>query len=46
LESIFTWHLDEDFDLSAPGTYKVSLGGSFPYLNTTVCSNVAEVTVQ
>jgi hypothetical protein len=43
---LWTWHVDDDFDLSTPGTYKVSLGGRFPYLNTTVCSNVAEVTVQ
>jgi hypothetical protein len=40
------WRVGEEFDMSAPGTYRVSLGGRVPYLDTTVCSNTAEVTVE
>jgi hypothetical protein len=40
---LWDWKVGEDFDMSAPGTYRVSLGGWFAYLNTTICSNVAAV---
>jgi hypothetical protein len=40
-----TWNIGEDFDLSAPGIYHVSLGGRLAYLGTTVCSNIAEIRV-
>jgi len=40
------WMVGQDFDMSAPGTYRVSLGAKLKYLNTTVCSNVATVTVK
>jgi hypothetical protein len=43
---IWTWSVGDDFDMSAPGTYRVSLGGRIDYLNTTVCSNTALVTVE
>jgi hypothetical protein len=43
--SIWTWRIGDDFDMSAPGTYRVSLGGRVGYLGTTVCSNTALVTV-
>lgn len=43
--SIWTWRIGDDFDMSAPGTYRVSLGGRIGYLDTTVCSNTALVTV-
>jgi hypothetical protein len=43
--SIWTWSIGDDFDMSAPGTYRVSMGGRIGYLDTTVCSNTAEVTV-
>jgi hypothetical protein len=43
---VWTWSVGDDFDMSAPGTYRVSLGGRIDYLNTTVCSNTALVTVQ
>ena len=39
------WKVGEDFDMSAPGVYRVSLGGPLDYLNTTVCSNTIDVTV-
>jgi hypothetical protein len=45
-EISWTWNLGNDFDMSAPGTYRVSLGARIPYLNTTVCSNVADVVVK
>ena len=41
----WTWNIGEDFDLSEPGIYHVSLGGRLAYLDTTVCSNMAEVKV-
>jgi len=40
-----TWKVGEDFDMSTPGTYRISLGGRIDYLNTTVCSNTIDVTV-
>jgi hypothetical protein len=43
---IWTWSVGDDFDMSAPGTYRVSLGGRIGYLNTTACSNTALVTVE
>jgi hypothetical protein len=39
------WKVGDDFDLSAPGTYRVSLGARIGYLDTTVCSNTVEVKV-
>jgi hypothetical protein len=42
----WTWRVGDDLNMSARGTYRVSLGGRIPYLNTTVCSNVAEVVVR
>jgi hypothetical protein len=45
-DQTWTWAVGEDFDMSAPGTYHVSLGGSIGYLDTTVCSNTAAVTVE
>jgi hypothetical protein len=39
------WRIGEDFDLSGPGNYRVSFGGRIDYLDTTVCSNTALVTV-
>lgn len=40
------WEVGRDFDMSAPGTYSVSLGGRLDYLEATVCSNTAYVTVK
>jgi hypothetical protein len=31
--------------MSVPGAYHVSMGGRIAYLDTTVCSNTAEVKV-
>jgi hypothetical protein len=42
----WTWKIGDDFDLSDPGVYQVSLGGRLAYLDTTVCSNTAEITVE
>ena len=42
---LWTWRVGDDFDMSAPGTYQVSLGGRIDYLDTTICSNTAQVTV-
>jgi hypothetical protein len=39
------WRIGQDFDMSVPGTYRVSFGGRLDYLDTTVCSNTASVTV-
>ena len=39
------WRIGGDFDMSAPGVYRVSLGGPLEYLHTTVCSNTIDVTV-
>ena len=44
--TVWTWRVGEDFDMSAPGTYHVSVGGRIAYLDTTVCSNTATVTVE
>jgi hypothetical protein len=41
----WVWFLGHDFDMSAAGTYKVSLGAKLEYLETTVCSNIADVRV-
>jgi hypothetical protein len=43
--SLWTWTVGDDFNMSEPGTYRVSLGGRFAYLDTTVCSNTLEVNV-
>jgi hypothetical protein len=40
------WHVGDDFDMSAPGVYRVSLGAKLGYLDTYVCSNVATVMVK
>ena len=44
--AVWTWKVGEDFDLSAPGTYYVSMGGRIAHLDTTICSNTAEVVVR
>jgi hypothetical protein len=41
----WTWNIGDDFDLSEPGIYHVSLGGAIAYLGTTVCSNTVEIKV-
>jgi hypothetical protein len=46
LTHIWTWYVGEDFDMSAPGTYHVSLGGRVGYLDATICSNTVEVRVE
>jgi hypothetical protein len=43
--SLWTWKVGDDFSMSEPGTYKVSLGGNIAYLGTTVCSNIVDVNV-
>lgn len=40
------WYPGEDFDMSTPGLYQVSLGAKLDYLDTTVCSNIASVAVR
>jgi hypothetical protein len=40
------WRVGDDFDMSAPGLYHVSLGGRIGTIDSTVCSNVAEVRVE
>jgi hypothetical protein len=40
------WRIGDDFDMSAPGTYRVSFGGRIAYLDTTACSNTASVIVE
>jgi hypothetical protein len=42
----WNWDVGQDFNMSAPGNYLVSFGGRIPYLDTTVCSNVAHVVVK
>lgn len=44
-EAAWDWVVGSDFDLSTPGTYRLSLGGPIEYLTTTVCSNMIDVTV-
>jgi hypothetical protein len=44
-EPSWAWRIGDDFDMSTPGTYHVSLSGNLGYLYTTVCSNTAEVKV-
>lgn len=39
------WWIGDEFDVSAPGTYRVSLGGRIGFLDTTVCSNILQVTI-
>jgi hypothetical protein len=43
---VWTWDVGNTFDLSLPGTYQVSLGGRIEFLDSTICSNTAEVVVQ
>jgi hypothetical protein len=45
-ESWSIWRVGDDFDMSAPGTYRVSFGGRINYLDTTVCSNTLWMTVK
>jgi hypothetical protein len=45
-ETSWDWRMGEDFDMSAPGVYRVSLGARLGYLNTAVCSNTLEVNVE
>jgi hypothetical protein len=40
------WQVGQDFDMSAPGVYSVSLGAKLDFLDATVCSNIANVTVK
>jgi hypothetical protein len=40
------WRVGQDFDMSAPGIYSVSLGAKLDYLDAAVCSNTAYVTVK
>jgi hypothetical protein len=40
------WRIGDDFDMSVPGTYRVSFGGRIGYLDTTVCSNTLWLTVE
>jgi hypothetical protein len=40
------WKIGEEFDMSQPGMYSVSLGSNLTYLDTNVCSNVVFVTVK
>ncbi len=42
---LWTWDVGADFDLSAPGTYRVSLGGRIGFLDATLCSNAVDVIV-
>jgi hypothetical protein len=43
--SLWNWKVGDDFDMSSPGAYRISLGGRMAYLGTTVCSNTLEVNV-
>jgi hypothetical protein len=43
--SSWIWNVGNTFDMSEPGVYHVSLGGRITYLDTTICSNMAEVKV-
>jgi hypothetical protein len=43
--SLCTWRVGDDFNMSEPGTYRVSLGGNRACLGATVCSNTAEVKI-
>jgi hypothetical protein len=45
-EATWDWRVGSDFDMTASGTYRLSLGGTLDYLNTTVCSNTIDVTVK
>ena len=40
------WIVGQDFEMLAPGIYSVSLGERLDYLDATVCSNTAYVTVK
>lgn len=40
------WKVGDDFDMSVPGTYRVSFGGRVDYLDSTICSNTLSVTVE
>jgi hypothetical protein len=42
---LWTWRVAEDFDMSMPGSYRVSMGGTFAFLDTAMCSNTANVIV-
>ena len=40
------WRIGDDFEMSVPGTYRVSFGGRIDYLDTTICSNKLSLTVK
>jgi hypothetical protein len=40
------WKIGDDFEMSVPGIYRVSFGGTIGYLDTTVCSNTLWLTVE
>jgi len=44
-EATWDWRPGSDFNMSAPGTYRLSLGGRIEYLDTTACSNIVDVIV-
>ncbi len=44
-EASWPWKVSDDFDMSAPGTYRISFGGRVNYLNAQVCSNTLDVSV-
>lgn len=45
-DASWIWRIGDDFDMSAPGTYRVSFGGRVDFLDTTMCSNILLMTVQ
>jgi len=40
------WGIGQEFDMSAPGIYSVSIGAKLDFLDATICSNTAYVTVK
>jgi hypothetical protein len=40
----FRWR--PDFDMTQPGHYQIRLGGKMNYLDTTICSNTLDVTIE
>jgi len=44
-EATWDWRPGNDFDMSTPGTYRLSLGGPIEYLSTSACSNTIDVIV-
>lgn len=43
-ETSFRWQ--PDFDMTQPGHYQIRLGGKMNYLDTTICSNTLDVTIE